>query len=182
MKKLLIILLALGIPWCGPPNIKAVNNVTIDGVVKDGVTITVITTPSPVPTPPTPTPTPTPTPQPGVCQSQDYTTSIDRMLIGVYGVQHWYFCIPANTVGMLIQAIGSTLESNAQLTWTFPDGRVFPTTASQGLILGPGTSSVNMRIYGQNTPFPNIPDAYIPTGRHTLTITGNMSGVMSVGF
>jgi hypothetical protein len=108
------------------------------------------------------------------CQSGDLTSPMPWQQ---QQQRTWYFCIPENRAGLAIKAIGLTGQTDATLTWTFPDGRAF-----SGRLIGQGTESVSLRIWSQNTPSPNIPDAYIPQGRHTLTITGNFSGFMSVGF
>ena len=113
------------------------------------------------------------------CQSGDLPAT--SRMGGAVGT--WYFCVGENRPTMVIQAVGTTNETNATLTWTFPDGRVFPTDPNQGYLLGTGTSSVNLRLRGQAFGIqPNIPDAYIPAGRHRLTITGNFNGFMAAEF
>jgi uncharacterized repeat protein (TIGR02543 family) len=108
------------------------------------------------------------------CQTGDLTSS---MSWSQRSTGTWYFCIPENTKGISVQAIGSTDSTDATLTWTFPDGREF-----KGLLKGQGTMSVGLRIWSQHSPSPSISDNYIPAGRHTLAITGSFSGFMSAGF
>ena len=76
------------------------------------------------------------------CQSGDLS-STSRMdgTVQALGIS----VLRDNRPTMVIQAVGTTNETNATLTWTFPDGRVFP-MANKGYILGTGTSSVNLRL------------------------------------
>jgi hypothetical protein len=118
------------------------------------------------------------------CQSGDLPSS-SRLAVSVTGQTSWHFCITGNppSPALLVQAVGTTNETNATLTWTFPEGnRVFPTDPNQGLLLGTGTQSVSMRLRSTSAPSPNIPDSSIPSGRHTLTITGTFTGFMSAEF
>ena len=114
------------------------------------------------------------------CQSSDISTPIP---FTPAGLGTWYFCVPQNRPALLIQAVGVTNETDAQLAWTFPDGRIFPTDPQYGKILGTGTYSVSLRIRSQAAPSSNISDPYIPAGRHVMTITGtSMNGQMEAGW
>ena len=108
--------------------------------------------------------------------SSAYSSGTQRASATVSGTQCWSFIIPANTLALLVAAVGTTNDTYANLTWTFPDGRVFPTNPSDGSIIGTGTTSPTLRFRSQNAPGPNIPDAYIPAGTHIMTITGNFTG------
>jgi hypothetical protein len=125
---------------------------------------------------PTPVPTPTPVPLPGNC-STNYLGGIGRANVGVAAGNSmcWFFDIPANTKMLTVEAIGGSLTTDAVLVWTFPSGRVF-----EGKLLGPGTKSVKWKMKSKAISMPNLPDDFIPIGRHKMTITGLMSGTMSV--
>ncbi len=161
------------------------NTVVIDGVSRDGVTVTITsgaTPPIPTPIPvPVPTPVPTPIPPYAFCNDQ-YLSGTPRASVGVQGEICWFFDIPANKKGLLVQIIGRNDYSDAHMIWIFPDGRKFPQREDEGWILGPGTRSVNMQLRSQSTFTPNIPDVYVPPGRHVMKITGSMDGFMTVGF
>lgn len=120
------------------------------------------------------------------CQSGDYTSpqawTASTGPIGVVGQKDLYWCIPASTKSMAVNANGITNETSATLTWTFPDGRVFPIDPNGRLLIGTGTAMVNLYIYGSIYPFGNIPDLYIPQGRHKLTIIGTFTGYLSIDF
>ena len=114
--------------------------------------------------------------------NDQFKNGVSRASVGANGTVTFCFDIPENKRALIVQVVGVTLETNATLTWTFPDGRVFPTDPNQGLLLGPGNASVDLKLRSQHSFPSNIPDQYIPSGRHYLTIAGILSGYMSVEF
>lgn len=106
-------------------------------------------------------------PPPSTCQPGDLTEPIPWSW---RGVGTWYFCFPEGKPSIVITAMGLSDTTYGQLSWTFPNGAVFPTNQDDGQLIGQGTRSVRLRIMN------------LPSGRHTLTITGVFGGLMSVDF
>ena len=150
--------------------------VTIDGAVQWYKDIEIGVQPEPKPDP-IPDPLPPVTPPTPTCQPGD---TREPVLWAFTGARTQYFCIPENRPTLLINAVGMDNNTDALLTWTFPDGRVFPTDPEFGKILGTGTYSVKMHLRSQSSFSPTIPDQYIPAGRHKMEIKGYMSGKYSV--
>ncbi len=69
---------------------------------------------------------------------------------------------------------GLNSETRATFSWTFPDGRVLPQNGLQGVTeIGGMDSGALLSLRSQSYGWsPNIPDAYIPQGRHVIRIKG----------
>ena len=130
-------------------------------------------TPSEPPSTPNPPPVIPPNAEPLSCG----TVFRDNTGLGIPAGTERVFVIDIgpNTPGILVQTVAAPgyPETDVTLTWTFPDGREFSGNTT-------GNQSADFRLWSQNTPAPNIPDQYIPEGRHLLRIRSNTNAYSAI--
>jgi hypothetical protein len=137
--------------------------------------------PYPPPVPPTPPPPPPPPPPPIVNGEVLIWQNRYQRGLAPGGELVFIANVLPSTPGVSASIMGTTNETDATFTWTFPDGRVFPPPGEPRIYSTMGAGSLNL-VGKSGGWLANLPDQYIPAGQHILRIkaTGQSSLVIIV--
>jgi hypothetical protein len=109
------------------------------------------------------------TPPPGETLnfSEPKTITVEAETTKVYNIT-----VGDNRNSIILDIYGLSPAVNATYTWTFPDGREYPTILGYPNNIVGSSVGGSLKLRSQNNGNqPNIPDQYIPLGIHTLIIT-----------